>query len=211
MACAAAAKNRPGSAMTRRSGEGNSSSNISLMSAAWSAKVAWPAASAPGKPPPMSSRVMAKPWRSASSNTARARRSAPRKAPRCEQPLPTWKETPTTRRPRALACSNNASQLSVAAPNLLESGHWASESSVCTRRSSSASGNSSASLLSSEALSNTRRRTPLARACRTAEVCLHGFAKTTRSPACSSPTAAATKSISAMLAQSKPPPPRCSH
>jgi len=162
--------------MTWISGDGKSSCSISRMSAAWSAKLAWPSSSQPGKPPPMSSSFGAKPCCSASSKALRARFSALRKAPTCEQPLPTWKLTPTTFMPRALACASSSAQSSGAQPNLLDSGHWAKESSVCMRSTSSASGQSSRSFRSSALVSKVVRRTPLPRAHVTADACLQGWA-----------------------------------
>mmetsp|Transcript_72322 Transcript_72322/g.141871 ORF Transcript_72322/g.141871 Transcript_72322/m.141871 type:complete len:212 (-) Transcript_72322:260-895(-) len=193
----------------RTDGDGKSSSSASLMSAACSANVAHPSSSHPGNPPPMSRNFITKPCRSASSNTVLARRSALWKAPRWEQPLPTWKQTPTTFSPKALARANSSGQSPGAAPNLFKSGHCASASSVCTRMLSSDPGNTAASFSNSATLSNTVRCTPAARACSIAEACLHGLANTMRS-AMSSPRDNA-KSISSGDAQSKPPEPRSLH
>mmetsp|Transcript_111528 Transcript_111528/g.300866 ORF Transcript_111528/g.300866 Transcript_111528/m.300866 type:complete len:235 (-) Transcript_111528:1468-2172(-) len=203
-ACAAATKYRPGSAMTLTEGSGKRSSNMLLMSAAWSSNVAQPSSSMPGKPPPMSKSLKQKPRRAASSKTTRARCRAPRKAPNSEQPLPTWKLTPTTCNPNSCARSRSDAQSSGAQPNLLESGHCALLSSVCTRRTSSAVGYMSTSLSSSAGLSKTSHRTPIPRANDTADGCLQGLAYTIWS-LMSTPSKAATTFISAGLAQSKPP------
>mmetsp|Transcript_101753 Transcript_101753/g.283322 ORF Transcript_101753/g.283322 Transcript_101753/m.283322 type:complete len:213 (+) Transcript_101753:555-1193(+) len=195
--------------MTRTEGDGNSSPSIARMSSAWSAKLAWPSSSPPGKPPPMSKSVGMKPCRSISSNTALALTSAFRKAPTCVQRLPTWKLTPTTERHSSLALASSAPESSTFAPNLFDNGHFDWASSVCTLSNSSALGWSLWSLSSSASLSKTPRRTPAVRAKTMADSCLQGLAYTVCFPR--SAPRAVTIAISGGLAQSKPPVPHSCH
>ena len=95
-------------------------SSAVLMAAEMSGKETGAVAS-PGKPPPMSSRVIVWPARAPSLNTPRATAMASEKAVASKQPLPTWKLTPTTSTSRARACCSSGAASDAGTPNFLPS------------------------------------------------------------------------------------------
>mmetsp|Transcript_2351 Transcript_2351/g.6833 ORF Transcript_2351/g.6833 Transcript_2351/m.6833 type:complete len:268 (+) Transcript_2351:1240-2043(+) len=132
----------------------------------------------PGKPPPMSKTVILKPYSaSAKSNKSRAslRASAYRLASR--QPLPTWKETPTTSMPWALAAERSALHRLLGAPYLDERRHWLPESSVMIRRMSCIFVLTEAHFFTSATLSYVIMVTPRQTASMMCDLALVGLAK----------------------------------
>mmetsp|Transcript_45616 Transcript_45616/g.116706 ORF Transcript_45616/g.116706 Transcript_45616/m.116706 type:complete len:210 (+) Transcript_45616:730-1359(+) len=155
-------------------------------------------------PPPMSRMVMSKPRAAAMSNTMRERSMASAKEAGFLLPLPTWKATPTTDSPREAAWSSRAAASSmVSTPYLLPRPQRASGSSARMRSRRRVSGECSAVLISSLALSNTETETPRAAAWRMSRGSLQQLANTMRSGTTPSPS---TRSTSPRLAQSKPAP-----
>mmetsp|Transcript_14395 Transcript_14395/g.48792 ORF Transcript_14395/g.48792 Transcript_14395/m.48792 type:complete len:245 (+) Transcript_14395:647-1381(+) len=208
-------KKRPGSAMSRTPlSAGKWRSRASRRRSAMDSKVA-PRSSdplpgsgmPPGKPPPISSRAMGAPSDAAMSKAWRAARTASTKGSAPRQPLPTWKLTPCTARPRSWAVRRSAGTRRKGAPYFWLMVHTAWESSTRMRMRSRARGCLAATLASSSSLSKTVRSTPTRSAWARWAGCLHGLAYTMRAGSTPRPR---MRSISALLAQSKPAPPAAS-
>mmetsp|Transcript_58263 Transcript_58263/g.153266 ORF Transcript_58263/g.153266 Transcript_58263/m.153266 type:complete len:313 (-) Transcript_58263:532-1470(-) len=132
--------------------------------------------SCPGYPPPTSSSDGENPYDRASSNASRADATASANGCRSPHPDPTWKLNPSMSSESSRAVDRSASHSRGGAPNLELNRHTDLESSTAIRMMIRASGNSFWIFRSSSTLSAVIRRTSFARANRSIDACLHGFA-----------------------------------
>mmetsp|Transcript_7867 Transcript_7867/g.15331 ORF Transcript_7867/g.15331 Transcript_7867/m.15331 type:complete len:204 (+) Transcript_7867:1160-1771(+) len=161
---------------------GKCDSRTALMVLAISPNITSPFSSKwPVKPPPTSSRSIEKPRSAPASKMERALSMAVVKVARFLQADPTWKDTPTTLRPKRLAVSSSMGASCTSAPYFRPSGTRASGSSARMRRTNLNAGFNSEIFSSSETVSKVVSLTLCSLANLMSEARLQGWAKIMRS------------------------------